>query len=137
MIFRPKLYISILLILIVVSIGVSGYMLLSSDSFIDSLYTQALIHLGVGDIPLELTDIRIYPNPVSESAQLAYTLDQPALVHVEILNSIGSTAWQTNAGKQNPGNHTLHLPIRHLASGIYLCRLQVGEQSVVKRIIKL
>lgn len=48
MIFRPKLYISIYLLLIVIAIGVSGYMLLSGDSFIDSLYMTIITMTTVG-----------------------------------------------------------------------------------------
>ncbi|NQV01254.1 MAG: T9SS type A sorting domain-containing protein [Bacteroidia bacterium] len=105
--------------------------------FIDSLYTQALIHLAIGDISQEISEICIYPNPVVELAQIIYTLDQPASVHINILNAMGSIVWQSDVRNQYPANHTINLDIRHLPSGIYLCRLQVGNQSVVKRLVKL
>jgi len=46
--FRGKLYTSILLIVIVISIGVSGYMFISGDSFIDSLYMTIITMTTVG-----------------------------------------------------------------------------------------
>jgi len=48
MIFRPKLYISICLLLIVVAIGVIGYMVISGDGFIDSLYMTVITMSTVG-----------------------------------------------------------------------------------------
>lgn len=48
MIFRPKLYTSIYLLIIVITIGVSGYMLISGDSFIDSLYMTIITMTTVG-----------------------------------------------------------------------------------------
>ncbi len=48
MIFKPKLYISIYLLLIVITIGVSGYMLLSGDGFVDSLYMTIITMSTVG-----------------------------------------------------------------------------------------
>lgn len=48
MIFRPKLYISVYLLLIVIAIGVGGYMLISGDNFIDSLYMTIITMTTVG-----------------------------------------------------------------------------------------
>ena len=48
MIFRQKLYISIYLILIVITIGVIGYMVISGDGFIDSLYMTVITMSTVG-----------------------------------------------------------------------------------------
>ena len=48
MIFRPKLSISIALLLIVIAIGISGYMLISGDDFVDSLYMTVITMSTVG-----------------------------------------------------------------------------------------
>ncbi len=48
MIFIPKLYISIFLLISVIFIGVSGYMLFSGDNFIDSLYMTIITMTTVG-----------------------------------------------------------------------------------------
>jgi voltage-gated potassium channel len=45
---RSKLYISILLLFVVVSLGVTGYMFISGDSFIDSLYFTIITMTTVG-----------------------------------------------------------------------------------------
>ena len=46
--FKSKLYISIILLLVVVSMGVIGYMYVSNDSFIDSLYMTIITMTTVG-----------------------------------------------------------------------------------------
>jgi voltage-gated potassium channel len=48
MIFRQKLYFSIYLILVVITIGVIGYMVISGDGFIDSLYMTVITMSTVG-----------------------------------------------------------------------------------------
>ncbi len=46
--FKSKLHISILLLIIVVAIGVAGYMVISDDTFIDSLYMTIITMTTVG-----------------------------------------------------------------------------------------
>ena len=46
--FRSKLYISVLLLVVVVSVGVIGYMTISGDSFIDALYFTIITMTTVG-----------------------------------------------------------------------------------------
>ncbi|WP_457615699.1 potassium channel family protein [Lutibacter sp.] len=46
--FKSKLYISIFLLIIVVAIGVAGYMVISDDTFIDSLYMTIITMTTVG-----------------------------------------------------------------------------------------
>lgn len=48
MIFKTKLYVSIIFFISVVSIGVSGYMILSETNFIDSLYMTIITMTTVG-----------------------------------------------------------------------------------------
>jgi len=48
MVFKSKLYISIILLLIVILIGVSGFMVISDESFIDALYMTIITMSTVG-----------------------------------------------------------------------------------------
>ena len=48
MIFKTKLYISITLLIIVVLIGVSGFMIISNETFVDSLYMTVITMSTVG-----------------------------------------------------------------------------------------
>lgn len=38
MLFKSRLYISFLAVVVVIAIGVGGYMIISNDNFVDSLY---------------------------------------------------------------------------------------------------
>ena len=48
MIFKTKLYVSIIFFISVVSIGVIGYMILSEANFLDSLYMTIITMTTVG-----------------------------------------------------------------------------------------
>jgi len=79
----------------------------------------------------------IIPNPVRETAKVEYTLNSTANVHLEIINLFGETIWQQATGRQYPGRHSLDLETGNLASGIYFVRLQVGNDCVTRKVVKL
>ncbi|NQV03605.1 MAG: T9SS type A sorting domain-containing protein, partial [Bacteroidia bacterium] len=81
--------------------------------------------------------IQIYPNPVTSSTTIEYEIEQPATVSLTIYNQLGREVMNLTEGNQPAGTHQKNIYLADLPSGIYLCRLQVGNQSVVKRIVKL
>jgi len=48
MVFKSKLYISIILLLIVILIGVTGFMVISNETFVDALYMTIITMSTVG-----------------------------------------------------------------------------------------
>jgi len=106
--------------------------------WMDSIINQSFMNI-VGEICFPIPDMQVslFPNPACQSCNLTFTLDQPATVKVEILNAVGSTVLKKELGTQSSGKHTQHLEIRHLASGIYFCKIQAGERFTVKRLAKL
>jgi S-formylglutathione hydrolase FrmB len=105
--------------------------------WMDSIINLSFLSMGRDEIILKQINPDVFPNPVTEAVQLTYILNQPASVRVEILNMTGSVLIKMDQGLQTSGKHTLSPDIRHLAAGIYLVRLQAGDQTVVKRIVKL
>jgi len=106
--------------------------------WMDSIINQSfIIHVDVNNLSDPTIQASLFPNPADESCQLTFTLDQPASVRVDILNASGGIVRKSDLGIQSSGEHTKHLDIRNLASGIYICKLQAGDQTVVMRLIKL
>ncbi|MFZ2285116.1 MAG: ion channel [Lutibacter sp.] len=48
MVFKSKLYISIILLLIVILMGVTGFMVISDETFVDALYMTIITMSTVG-----------------------------------------------------------------------------------------
>ncbi|MBN1199089.1 MAG: T9SS type A sorting domain-containing protein, partial [Bacteroidales bacterium] len=79
--------------------------------------------------------VQVYPNPLSDNVNVEFEVTKPSRASIQILNAVGNIVWENDFGNQSSGKHTIHLDIHHLAFGLYMIRLQTGEQSVVKRIV--
>ncbi|UOQ76767.1 alpha-amylase family glycosyl hydrolase [Hymenobacter sp. 5516J-16] len=75
------------------------------------------------------------PNPAAASAQLRYSLPQATTVHVTVTNLLGATVHTLPATRQAAGAHELELPLRNLASGVYLVQLTTGQQQQAIRLV--
>ncbi|RYU82473.1 DUF4961 domain-containing protein [Hymenobacter persicinus] len=76
------------------------------------------------------------PNPVAGVATVFYTLTAASPVHVSVTNLLGATAQApVELGRQGSGAHELKLPVAGLANGVYLVRLQAGEQQQTIRLL--
>ena len=78
-----------------------------------------------------------YPNPLSSASQLSYTVaNGPQPVSVEVYNALGQRVLSLLNAEQTPGQHTATLaPLRQLAAGTYLVKLQVGRQLTSSRVV--
>lgn len=71
---------------------------------------------------------RCYPNPVSSTANLAFTLEAPANVHYEITDVAGHLVAFRSAIHMSAGEHSLEIQTIDLPNGNYLCSLIVGSE---------
>ncbi len=79
----------------------------------------------------------IYPNPVStEKLTVDVELTDEQKITIDIINSQGKRVYQRQS--QNiQEKHKLNINISNFASGIYLMRLNVNDEIVSKRFVKL
>lgn len=82
-----------------------------------------------------LTDVSIYPNPITDRLNLTYNVKRNTNVSIKIMDVLGNDvltlmAQHVEAGEQK---NTFQLSNR-LSSGFYFVRMIVGTESVIKRI---
>ncbi len=83
-----------------------------------------------------ITGIIIYPNPFKTQFTVKYELAETAEVSISILDLMGkqySTIKPTY--RQTAGKHKIVLNVGDMQSGIYLCKIQSGNHTVIKRIV--
>lgn len=82
-----------------------------------------------------LTDVEVYPNPVSDQLNLSYTVNKNANVTIKIMDVLGNevTTLLSQRVDAGPQKKTFSLSNK-LSSGFYFLRLVVGTESVIKRI---
>ena len=83
-----------------------------------------------------------YPNPFNPETNIAYTLNAPANVRIQIYNVTGQLIRTFDVGYQPAGNYSVHWDGRNeneetIASGVYLYRIEAGSYTVTNRMVLL
>jgi 1,4-alpha-glucan branching enzyme len=81
-----------------------------------------------------LSSMEIVPNPTSSSAELRYTVEQAALVTVEVYSALGERISTVMQQMQPAGNHRVMLDGLP-SSGVYVVRLRVGTGAVQSQML--
>jgi hypothetical protein len=77
--------------------------------------------------------IDIYPNPTNEKVILSYNLSKSTDVTLEIYDILGRKVETLIDEYLSPGSYAVTWNASHSASGIYFCRLRVGEYTTTRR----
>ena len=93
------------------------------------------IYTGVVDI-VDGQKFNIYPNPFKQNFTLEYSVQSVSKVKISIFNTIGQqmTILQ-NDGSQTAGDHRINFDASKLEPGIYYCKIETDDYTIVKRII--
>ena len=82
---------------------------------------------AVQQIEQQPTTLSIYPNPLTNTATISYTIAENTRVSITIYNALGETVSIPVPGSyQSAGDHEITLDARPLASGTYWCHLTAG-----------
>jgi parallel beta-helix repeat protein len=76
-----------------------------------------------------------YPNPFNPETAIVFTLPETRPVRLSVHNSAGALIKILVDGSRNAGAHSIIWAAEDLPSGVYICRLETGAQSVSKTVI--
>jgi hypothetical protein len=79
----------------------------------------------------------ISPNPVASTAILNLNFPTSKTIEIGIYNTTGNCLKTWKIKDQTKGKMDFKLDLNKLPTGIYFCRLQMGNDIVTKKIIKL
>ncbi len=80
-------------------------------------------------------NLKVNPNPTSGAVHLRYSILDTRYLILEIYSSDGVKAKTLFAGKQQAGEHKMHFNLSNLPNGIYVLRLQAGEQVETEKVV--
>lgn len=84
------------------------------------------------------TRLNVYPNPVTSNATIEYELPYNTAVTLSLINASGQQEAILHTGLKTKGVHQLPLntlkPNKPL-TGLYMLRMQIGNHSIVRKII--
>lgn len=98
------------------------------------------VNAKIGEIDEEETDIALlnnYPNPFSESTTINFSIERPGNVRITVWDITGRMVFEVANRFYEADNHFETWNASDFASGIYLCRLEFEDQSMVQKMILL
>ncbi|MCP4582179.1 MAG: T9SS type A sorting domain-containing protein [candidate division Zixibacteria bacterium] len=92
---------------------------------------------GLVETPSDFAISHNYPNPFNAQTTISYSLNEPSVVKVEIIDLLGQEVETIFLGKQQAGEHRVNWNAENISSGIYFYKIQAGEKSETRKMILL
>lgn len=103
---------------------------------LDSLGINCSPYLKVENSAYPIQGIDVFPNPFSSELIILYTLQNKNNTEITITDSFGKTIFCSGDNVENAGDHRITLSTEKFNTrGIYLLKVRVGENNIVKKII--
>jgi len=81
--------------------------------------------------------VQNYPNPFNPTTQISFHLRQPSDVRMEVFNIVGQKVATLVSGRLEAGLHSFEWDATHVASGVYLYRLETSDYVETKKMLLL
>jgi hypothetical protein len=88
-------------------------------------------------LPHDYVLLQNYPNPFNASTEIGYAIPTDAFVSLKVFDVEGRQVEVMVEGHRNAGHYTIRWSPTNLSSGVYFCRLQVGELSETVKMVLL
>jgi hypothetical protein len=109
----------------------------SGTVFSDNPNTDQAIQIGGADLPYSFGLDQNYPNPFNPTTQISFEIPQAAHVTLEVFNMAGQKVATLADENMTAGAHTVTWNASDNSSGVYLYRLQAGNQIDSRKMILL
>lgn len=93
------------------------------------------LKMNRGEPTKTLSNVKIYPNPISDQLNLTFKLSKKVNVSIKIMDALGNEINTLLSEQLEEGNQVHTFSIKsNLNSGFYFIRIMAGTETVVKRI---
>lgn len=105
--------------------------------WMDSIIDHSFRTLGVSNDCHAMEGFKVYPNPVSDKLTISCQVKEAATVGLSIYNMTGQLMERVHVGLKSAGEQRFELNIADYKPGVYFCRVQIGNEMVTRKIIKV
>ncbi|MCH8559060.1 MAG: T9SS type A sorting domain-containing protein [Balneolia bacterium] len=99
------------------------------------IITPTPTHTGSeSELPSGLALLQNYPNPFNPTTNITYVLPQAEQVRLEVFDLTGRLMSTLVNEQVSAGTHTITFDAQHLASGVYIYRLQAGGMVISRKL---
>jgi len=119
---------------ILIKISSFGYMFWEDDTIINVRVSSIKTNPS---IPIEFSIKQNYPNPFNPKTTIEFSIPKTEFVNLKIFNLLGQEVNTLVSEKLTPGEYKYTWDASHLASGVYIYKLEAGNYSSTKKLILL
>lgn len=95
-----------------------------------------LLLTGINSATNPIAGIGVYPNPFSNSINVALTLNKTQPVTINVTDMLGRVIESIDEGTLAAGNHQIALNGNNLAAGVYFVTVKTVDGEVSKKVVK-
>ncbi|MFN0217155.1 MAG: T9SS type A sorting domain-containing protein [Saprospiraceae bacterium] len=77
----------------------------------------------------------VWPNPASDYVNIAFQLDEPAMVSYAVHDQAGRMVSEMSEQELSPGDYSERVSVREVLNGVYFVRAAVNGEQVTKKIV--
>lgn len=108
----------------------------ATSNYGNNLYVD---NINLGTVGVEVLNtlenaVSVYPNPSNELAFVGFETNSNEAINLNVINTLGQVVYVQSYGTLGLGYQTLSFNTSDLPSGIYMVNLQVGDQTISKRL---
>lgn len=92
--------------------------------------------VGMNEVSNAVLNFAVYPNPVSETAQVEFELRNQQAIKIELLDAKGSLVSEVLNQSVNQGKQKLLLNMAAYSKGVYHCMITAGNQRKSIRLVR-
>jgi len=108
----------------------------TNDVIYQGSVTISELSTGIADINDKVSSLNIFPNPISNEFGVSFNLNEANMVSSQLYSLDGKLSRVLINEKMGAGDFNQQFDAGDLAAGIYLIKLNVGDASITKKIIK-
>ena len=80
--------------------------------------------------------LQVYPNPSEAGFTVTFSIEEPGEVNIQLIDMMGREALIPLNGIYSKGENSVFLNVHQLPPGLYFLRIQSGEKSVTRKLVK-
>ena len=82
-------------------------------------------------------NVDVHPNPITNSVAIDLLIETRTKVEISLVDITGKVLKKTVGTAYEKGEHTIEMDCSGLSAGIYFIRVNTGNNSIVKKVVKL
>lgn len=90
---------------------------------------------GITELSEILTNLDLFPNPVSDQLNLRFELSEPKQLEIEVFNVLGQSVYNYGKSFFSSGDHQISIKTQDLSTGMYFLKISDHGRQINKTFI--